>query len=60
MPPSMVPNTMQRVIILKRRGGMYPPANVPSFCCKTETESEMTEKERLNKENLTNHWIFYF
>jgi hypothetical protein len=37
MPPSMVPKTMARVIILKRSGGMYPPAaNVPSFCWGTK------------------------
>lgn len=33
MPPNMVPKTMQRVMLLKRRGGIYPPAaKVPSFC----------------------------
>jgi len=54
MPPHMVPNTMQRVIILKRRGGMYPPeANVPSFCCKMETMSEKDTQKNSKKINRT-------
>lgn len=33
-PPTMVPNTTERVRTLNRSGGMYPPAaKVPSFCC---------------------------
>lgn len=50
MPPSMVPNTMQRVIALKRRGGMYPPAaNVPSFCCKIGTEFEIKGNTKISQ-----------
>lgn len=40
MPPNMVPKTMQRVMLLKRRGGIYPPAaKVPSFCWKKDKQS---------------------
>src|SRR4029434_2854701 len=52
--PSMVPKTMQRVMALKRRGGIYPPAaKVPSFCWRERREREKDRKrERENDREM--------